>query len=113
MSVQEVREWISKNKLKTIGGIWVSGLGVSMAYQWSRPIPTQLKIIHSRVYAQAFTLAALGLAAAADYYEHKSTTSSKLDEAHAKLRALEDKYGVLSPGEKDKVVKEVLGEGRS
>lgn len=23
-----------------------------MAYQWSRPIPTSLKIIHSRVYAQ-------------------------------------------------------------
>ena len=34
-------------------------------YQWTRPIPTQLKLIHSRVYAQALTLGALGLVAVA------------------------------------------------
>jgi len=28
-----------------------------------KPIPTSLRIIHARVYAQAFTLAALGMAA--------------------------------------------------
>jgi hypothetical protein len=43
--------------------VWLGGLTASMAFQWSRPIPTQMKIINSRVYAQAFTLAALAGAA--------------------------------------------------
>lgn len=34
------------------GILWASGLGASLAYQWSRPIPNSLKVIHSRVYAQ-------------------------------------------------------------
>jgi hypothetical protein len=38
------------------------------AFQWSRPIPTSLKIIHSRVYAQAITLAALGAVAGVEMY---------------------------------------------
>lgn len=32
---------------------WATGLTASLAWQWTRPIPTQLKLIHSRVYAQA------------------------------------------------------------
>lgn len=38
------------------------------AYQWSRPTPISLKIIHSRVYAQAITLAALGAVAGMEMY---------------------------------------------
>ncbi len=38
------------------------------AYQWTRPIPTQLKIMHSRVYAQAITLASLGAIAGIELY---------------------------------------------
>jgi hypothetical protein len=38
------------------------------AFQWSKPIPTSLKIIHSRVYAQAITLAALGAVAGVEMY---------------------------------------------
>jgi Hypoxia induced protein conserved region len=38
------------------------------AYQWTRPIPTSLKLIHTRVYAQAITLAALGSVAAIELY---------------------------------------------
>ena len=38
------------------------------AFQWSRPIPISLKIIHSRVYAQAITLAALGAVAGVEMY---------------------------------------------
>lgn len=42
-----------KNELLLLKGIgWASIMGISMAYQWSRPIPLQLKIIHSRIYAQ-------------------------------------------------------------
>lgn len=44
-------------------GVWATGLSASLLYQWTRPIPTQMKIIHSRVYAQGFTLAALSAAA--------------------------------------------------
>lgn len=32
--------------------VWASGLGITLAYQWSKPIPLQMKIIHSRVAAQ-------------------------------------------------------------
>lgn len=31
---------------------WASAVGGVLAYQWSKPIPTSLKIIHARVYAQ-------------------------------------------------------------
>jgi hypothetical protein len=32
--------------------LWAGGLGVTLAYQWSKPIPLQMKIIHARVAAQ-------------------------------------------------------------
>eukprot|EP00891_Asterochloris_glomerata_P000712 jgi/Astpho2/712/gw1.00015.32.1_t len=65
----EARKWIRDHKLKSIGGLWATGLLGSLAYQYTRPIPTQLKIIHSRVYAQAVTLGALGLIAVVDLYD--------------------------------------------
>ncbi len=60
LQMAEARKWIRDHKLKSIGGLWATGLLGSLAYQYTRPIPTQLKIIHSRVYAQvrmAFSLA--------------------------------------------------------
>ena len=51
--LDDLRRWVLANKLKAVFGFWATGLSVSMAYQWTRPIPTQLKIIHSRMYAQA------------------------------------------------------------
>jgi hypothetical protein len=50
------------------------------AYQWSRPIPTSLKIIHSRVYAQAITLGALGAVAAIEVYTQTSGANAKTEE---------------------------------
>ena len=44
----------------------------TQAYQWTRPIPTSLKLIHSRVYAQAITLGALGCVAAMELYAQSS-----------------------------------------
>lgn len=44
--------WLTSIVCMGAGVLWASVLGSSLAYQWSRPIPTQLKIIHSRVYAQ-------------------------------------------------------------
>lgn len=76
--LDDAAHWVSRNKLKAIGGLWASSLFGSMAYQWTRPIPTSLKIIHSRVYAQAFTLGALGVAALADLYDKHHTTQQEV-----------------------------------
>jgi hypothetical protein len=47
------RSQVANNGIRLAAGIlWASGLGASLAYQWSRPIPNSLKVIHSRVYAQ-------------------------------------------------------------
>ena len=57
------------------GLFWATSVGGSLAYQLTRPIPTSLAIIHSRVYAQALTLAALGMAGLVDVYEHRHKTN--------------------------------------
>ena len=80
-TIADTRHWITEHKLKAIGqsltacfqlrgtiltflklttcsvtgGLWGTGVLGSLAFQWSRPIPTQLKIIHSRVYAQVMS----------------------------------------------------------
>ncbi|KFM22988.1 hypothetical protein F751_0346 [Auxenochlorella protothecoides] len=59
-------DWIVANKLR--------------AYQWTRPIPTSLKIIHSRVYAQAITLGALAAVAGIETY-HRSDSAETEDKA--------------------------------
>lgn len=50
------------------------------AYQWSRPIPTSLKVIHSRVYAQAITLGALGAMASLEAYHRTLHPSNAKEE---------------------------------
>lgn len=52
---------------------------VLQAYQWSRPIPTSLKLIHSRVYAQAITLGALGAVAGIELYAQNRRPKSEED----------------------------------
>lgn len=100
--------WVSENKLRAVGSFWALSVGGNLAYQWSRPIPTSLKIIHSRVYAQALTLAALALAGAADVYEHRNKTDKELGEYRDKLHALEKKFG-HSSHEYEEEVKEIEG----
>ena len=41
------------------GTFWVTSIGGILAYQPTRPIPTSLAIIHSRVYAQVMSLSLL------------------------------------------------------
>jgi len=67
--IADARHWVTEHKLKAIGGLWATGIVGSLGFQWSRPIPTQMKIIHSRVYSQAITLGAIGFAASAEFYE--------------------------------------------
>lgn len=63
------RKWIVENKLKSVGAFWATGVGLSMAYQWSRPIPFQLKLIHSRIWAQGLTVGAICLSGAVAQYD--------------------------------------------
>jgi len=115
MSFEEARKWVAENKLRAVGAFWGVSVGGNLAYQWSRPIPTSLKIIHSRVYAQALTLAALALAGAADVYEHRSRTDKELGEYRDKLHALEKRFGQSSHEYKDEVkeIEDKFGKGKA
>lgn len=99
--MEDARKWVVENKLRSIGAFWATGLGGSLAYQWSRPIPTSLKIIHSRVYAQALTLGSLAAVAFAEHYDHKSTTEEQMLRSDTRLAALERKFGFGEFGRKD------------
>ena len=48
----EWKVWVSQNKLTTIGSVWLGLMATNLAYQFTRPVPLQLKLIHSRVYSQ-------------------------------------------------------------
>ncbi|CAN1197941.1 hypothetical protein LINPERPRIM_LOCUS43556 [Linum perenne] len=76
-----IREWVSDHKMRTVGGLWASAIAGSIAYNWSQPnMKTSVKLIHARIHAQAFTLAALAGAAAVEYYERNHAEKAK--EAH-------------------------------
>ncbi|XP_022870556.1 uncharacterized protein LOC111389801 isoform X2 [Olea europaea var. sylvestris] len=69
---ESIREWVVQHKLRTVGSLWASGVIGSLAYNWSQPGKTSVKIIHARLHAQALTLAALAGAAVAEYYDQKA-----------------------------------------
>ena len=60
----EWKVWVSQNKLTTIGSVWLGLMATNLAYQFTRPVPLQLKLIHSRVYSQFGTFLSLRLPAA-------------------------------------------------
>ncbi|RWW16734.1 hypothetical protein GW17_00019367 [Ensete ventricosum] len=48
-SFELIRRWVVKHKLRTVGCLWLSGIGGSIAYNWSRPnMKPSVKIIHAR-----------------------------------------------------------------
>ncbi|CAI0404996.1 unnamed protein product [Linum tenue] len=56
--------------MRSVACLWASGIAGSIAYNWSQPnMKTSVKIIHARLHAQAFTLAALVGGAAVECYE--------------------------------------------
>lgn len=79
--VDDTVQYVLKNKLKTVLYTWAGGITACMAYEWSRPTPTSLKVIHSRVYAQAITLAALGAVGAIEIYA-QSTKQAPVKDKH-------------------------------
>lgn len=72
--LQDAHKWAIHNKLRAVGYIWGGGLAASLAYQYSKPIPPQLKVMHSRIYAQGLTLFALGAVAAVTLLEEDQHT---------------------------------------
>ena len=61
-------QWCREHKLRAIGGVWVTGMGASMAYNATQKhLAPMTKIVHSRVYAQALTLGCLVGSAAPKY----------------------------------------------
>ncbi|PIN26693.1 putative protein, induced by hypoxia [Handroanthus impetiginosus] len=89
--IESLREWVVENKLRTVGGLWASGVIGSLAYNWSQPGKASVKIIHARLHAQALTLAALAGAAVVEYYEHKAGGKTSADR-HAKFLPLDTSY---------------------
>ncbi|MBA0780491.1 hypothetical protein Gotri_004585 [Gossypium trilobum] len=69
-TVESIRSWVSTHKLTSIGAIWASAIGGSMAYTGSRTaLKPSLRLIHARMHAQAFTLTGLSGAVAYHYYD--------------------------------------------
>ncbi|TYI29333.1 hypothetical protein ES332_A05G309100v1 [Gossypium tomentosum] len=79
--MEDIQTWVSNHKLTTIGAIWASTIGASLAYNtYTRaktPLKTSLRLIHARMHAQALTLAVLSGAAAYHYYEKNSGRSKQ------------------------------------
>jgi len=76
-TLESMRKWVVDHKLRAVGTLWLSGIGSSIAYNWSRTnMKPSVKIIHARLHAQAFTLAALAGAAAVEYYDHHHSGSN-------------------------------------
>ncbi|KGN45820.1 uncharacterized protein LOC101218681 [Cucumis sativus] len=70
--MEAIQAWVSEHKLTTIGALWASGIGASLAYTRSRtPLKPSLRLIHARMHAQALTLAVLSGAAVYHYYDNK------------------------------------------
>ncbi|KAF3643193.1 hypothetical protein P3S67_018970 [Capsicum chacoense] len=89
---QYAREWISDNKLRTVGSLWLSGITGSVAYNWSKPnMKTSVRLIHARLHAQALTLAALAGAAAVEYYDHKTTKNAERYPRFINMNSFEQK----------------------
>ena len=71
-AMESVMEWCREHKLRAIGGVWVTGMGTSMAYNMTQKhLGPMTKLVHSRVYAQALTLGCLVVSAGAEYYDSK------------------------------------------
>ncbi|GMY08345.1 Hypoxia-responsive family protein [Fagus crenata] len=73
--MEAIVSWVSEHKLTSIGALWASGIGASLAYN-SRarsPLNPSLRLIHARMHAQALTLVVLSSAAVYHFYEKRGT----------------------------------------
>ncbi|XP_047077552.1 uncharacterized protein LOC124687870 [Lolium rigidum] len=74
--IESARKWIVDHKLRAVGSLWLTGIGSSIAYNWSRPnMKTSVKLIHARMHAQALTLAAIACSGLVEYYDKEYGSS--------------------------------------
>ncbi|KAJ8503676.1 hypothetical protein OPV22_004562 [Ensete ventricosum] len=69
--MNSLKSWVAEHKLTSIGAVWASALGSSLALAVKRSptTKTSLRLIHARMHAQALTLAVLSSAALLHYYD--------------------------------------------
>ncbi|XVF82124.1 hypothetical protein PTKIN_Ptkin16aG0019700 [Pterospermum kingtungense] len=81
--MEAIQSWVSEHKLTSIGAVWASAIGASLAYNTrSRtPLKPSLRLIHARMHAQALTLAVLSGAAAYHYYEKSCSKQENVADA--------------------------------
>ena len=71
--MEALQSWVSEHKLSSIGTVWATAVGASLAYSRARtPLKPSLRLIHARMHAQALTLAVLSGAAVYHYYDKNS-----------------------------------------
>ena len=78
-----VQSWVEEHKLTSIGALWATAVGASVAYSRRRTpqTTTGLRLIHARIHAQALTVAVLGGAALMHHYYNSNNTSKKNKES--------------------------------
>lgn len=76
--VREWKVWVSGNKLQSVGTLWAFLMAANLAFQFTRPVPLQLKLIHSRIYSQFVTVGAVGAIGLAEALD--PTIKAKKDE---------------------------------
>jgi len=71
-AITDAITWCREHKLRAIGSVWGAGMGASLAYNYTKPnLAVSVKVIHSRIYAQALTLGCLMASGAAEYYDRE------------------------------------------
>ena len=78
--MEDLKQYCRENKLATIGSLWAAGIGASMLMQSRGASSTSVKVIHSRLYAQALTLSALVGAAGVEYYDRTYNPKPAVEE---------------------------------
>ncbi|KAK8661938.1 hypothetical protein V6N13_091526 [Hibiscus sabdariffa] len=81
--MEAFQSWVSEHKLTSIGAVWASAIGASLAYnsRGRSPLKPSLRLIHARMHSQALTLAVLSGAAAYHYYEKSGSSQEKVTNA--------------------------------
>ncbi|KAL7613022.1 hypothetical protein Lser_V15G09076 [Lactuca serriola] len=81
--MEGLQSWVSNHKLTSIGTIWATSVGASMAYTSAKraPIKPSLRLIHARMHAQALTLAVLSGVALYHHYENSGADHNRQNES--------------------------------
>ena len=95
--MDDVIAWCKEHKLRAIGGVWVTGMAGSMAYNATQThLRPMVKLIHSRVYAQALTIGCLVGSAAAEFYDQKYNARVEEVDPHAYKPPVKSVKGVAA-----------------